>query len=65
MIGVRTISKIINEKREESKRDLFQNEKKKEKKKKKDKGKAKKKKTNRMKRKLNGPILVSRTGDVG
>jgi len=32
----------------------------------KDKGKLKKKKkTNRMKRKLNGPILVSRTGDVG
>ena len=44
MIGVRTISKIIDEKREESKRDLFQNEKKKEKKKKKDKGKLKKEK---------------------
>ena len=43
MIGVRTISKIIDEKREESKHDLFQNEKKKEKKKKKDKGKLKKK----------------------
>ena len=42
MIGVRTISKIIDEKREESKRDLFQNEKKKEKKKKKDKGELKK-----------------------
>ena len=47
MVGVRTISKIIDEKREESKRDLFQNEKKKEKKKKKDKGKLKKKEKNK------------------